>query len=122
MPHCIIDCPVSLAERVGEPLLLTTVHDALDAFGLFKPGDIKVRLNGFAHYRCGETQDDFVHVVLQVLCGRSAEQRRQLASATVAALVALLPQVQALSMEVREMPRETFVNRSQYLEAAGSPA
>lgn len=122
MPHCIIDCPASLAERVGEQLMLATVHDTLDAFGVFKPGDIKVRLNGFTHYRCGETQDDFVHVALYLFSGRSAEQRRQLASATVAALVALLPEVEALSMDVREMPRDTFVNRSQYLEEVRSPA
>ncbi|WLI20941.1 hypothetical protein [Pseudomonas wuhanensis] len=55
MPHCLIDCPVTLAQR-GEQTLLATVHDALDAFGVFKPGDIKVRLNGFVHYRCGSTQ------------------------------------------------------------------
>jgi len=64
MPHCIIDCPAALAQRIGEHTLLATVHDALDSFGVFKPGDIKVRLNGFTHYRCGSTQDDFVHVAL----------------------------------------------------------
>ncbi|GAB7532972.1 hypothetical protein PS3A_53880 [Pseudomonas sp. 3A(2025)] len=122
MPHCIIDCPVSLAQHVGEQVLLATVHDALDAFGVFKPGDIKVRLNGFSHYRCGETQDDFVHVALYLFAGRSAEQQRSLASATVAALVALLPAVEAISMDVREMPKATFVNRSQYLEEAGLSA
>lgn len=122
MPHCIIDCPQTLAARVGEQTLLAAVHDALDAFGVFKPGDIKVRLNGFSHYRCGHTQDDFVHVALYLFAGRSAEQQRSLASATLAALVALLPEVEALSMDVREMPRETFVNRSQYLEEAGLSA
>ncbi|MBK5538446.1 5-carboxymethyl-2-hydroxymuconate isomerase [Pseudomonas sp. TH05] len=122
MPHCIIDCPVALAQRVGEQTLLAAVHDALDAFGVFKPGDIKVRLNGCSHYRCGATQDDFVHVALYLFAGRSAEQQRSLASATLAALVALLPEVEALSMDVREMPRETFVNRSQYLEEAGRSA
>ena len=114
----VITDPAELARRVGEQTLLAAVHDAIDASGLFKPGDIKARLNGFAHYRCGATQDDFVHVALYLFAGRSAEQRRSLASATLAALVALLPEVEALSMDVREMPRETFVNRSQYLEQA----
>ncbi len=122
MPHCIIDCPVALARRVGEQTLLAAVHDALDGLGLFKAGDIKVRLNGFTHYRCGTTQDEFVHVALFLFTGRSVEQRHSLASATVAALVALLPQVENLSMDVREMPRETFVNRSQYLEQSAASA
>ena len=122
MPHCIIDCPAALARRVGEQALLAAVHDAIDASGLFKPGDIKARLNAFEHYRCGATQDDFVHVALYLFAGRSAEQQRSLASATLAALVALLPDVEALSMDVREMPRETFVNRSQYLEQAALTA
>lgn len=122
MPHCVIDCPVTLAQRVGEQTLLAAVHDALDSFSVFKPGDIKVRLNGFSHYCCGAAQDDFVHVALYLFTGRSAEQQRRLASAVVAALVGLLPDVEALSMDVREMPRETFVNRSQYLEEAGLSA
>ncbi|MGE8314560.1 MAG: 5-carboxymethyl-2-hydroxymuconate Delta-isomerase [Pseudomonas putida] len=122
MPHCIIDCPASLAERVGEKTLLAAVHDAIDASGLFKPGDIKARLNTFSHYRCGAGQDDFVHVALYLFAGRSAEQRRSLASAGVAALVGLLPEVEALSMDVREMARESFVNRSQYLEQAALTA
>lgn len=122
MPHCIIDCPVTLAQRVGEQTLLAAVHDALDGLGLFKAGDIKVRLNAFTHYRCGTTQDEFVHVALFLFAGRSVEQRRSLASTTVAALVALLPQVENLSMDVREMPRETFVNRSQYLEESVASA
>ncbi len=122
MPHCIIDCPASLAERVGEQTLLAAVHDAIDASGLFKPGDIKARLNTFSHYRCGAGQDDFVHVALYLFAGRSAEQRRSLASAGVAALVGLLPEVEALSMDLREMTRETFVNRSQYLEQAALTA
>lgn len=122
MPHCIIDCPASLAERVGEKTLLAAVHDAIDASGLFKPGDIKARLNTFSHYRCGAGQDDFVHVALYLFAGRSAEQRRSLASAGVAALLGLLPEVEALSMDVREMARESFVNRSQYLEQAALTA
>ena len=122
MPHCIIDCPASLARRVGEQVLLKTVHDAIDASGLFKKGDIKVRLNGFEHYRCGDTQDDFVHVALYLFAGRSTEQKHALASSTLAALVVLFPEVEALSMDVRDMPRATFVNRSQYLEEAGLSA
>lgn len=114
MPHCIIDCPASLARRIGEQTLLATVHDAIDASGLFQPGDIKVRLNGFEHYRCATGQDDFVHVLLYVLSGRSREQRHALALAVVAALAELLPEVQALSVDVQEMARETFVNRRQY--------
>ena len=119
MPHCIIECPTTLARRVGEQRLLAAVHDAIDASGLFKPGDIKARLALYEHYRCGATQDDFVHVTLCLFAGRDAEQRRNLSLATLAALVALLPDVEALSMDVREMPRETFVNRGQYLEHAG---
>ncbi len=111
MPHCLIECPAALAARVGEPLLLTAVHDAIDASGFFKPGDIKVRIAGYEHYRCGERPDDFVHVTLSVLDGRSVEQRRSLATATLQALVELLPEVAALSMDVREMAREVFVNR-----------
>ena len=112
MPHCLIECPTTLAARVGERVLLTAVHDAIDASGFFKPGDIKVRIAGYGHYRCGAGEDDFVHVTLSVLDGRSVEQRRSLATATIAALVALLPEVKTLSMDVRDMKRAVLFNRS----------
>ena len=111
MPHCLIECPAALASRVGERVLLAAVHDAIDASGFFKPGDIKVRLGTFEHYRCGAGEDDFVHVTLNLLSGRSVEQRRGLGTATMAVLADLLPEVEALSMDVREMAREVFVNR-----------
>ncbi|MEJ5862719.1 5-carboxymethyl-2-hydroxymuconate isomerase [Pseudomonas farsensis] len=119
MPHCTIDCPTTLAQRVGEQTLLSTVHDAIDASGLFQPGEIKARLNTFSHYRCGAGQDDFVHIALHVLGGRTEQQCRSLGMAVVAALVALLPEVKALSVDAQQMPRETFVNRRQYLEHQG---
>lgn len=122
MPHCQIDCSQGVAQRVGEQRLLDALHDALDAGGLFAPGDIKLRLNAHAHYRCGETREEFVHVTLYLLSGRDEQQRRALASACVGVLVALLPEVAALSVDVQEMRRETFVNRRQYLEQQHAPA
>lgn len=122
MPHCQIDCSQGVALRVGEQRLLDSLHDALDADGLFAPGDIKLRLNAHAHYRCGEGRDDFVHVTLYLLHGRDESQRCALASACVGVLVALLPEVAALSVDVQEMRRETFVNRRQYLQQVAAPA
>ncbi|MCU1730421.1 MULTISPECIES: 5-carboxymethyl-2-hydroxymuconate Delta-isomerase [unclassified Pseudomonas] len=122
MPHCQIDCSRGVALRVGEQRLLDALHDAVDADGLFAPGDIKLRLNAHAHYRCGESREEFVHVTLYLLSGRDEQQRRALASACVGVLVALLPDVAALSVDVQEMRRETFVNRRQYLEQQRAPA
>lgn len=121
MPHCQIDCSQGVALRVGEQRLLDALHDAVDAGGLFAPGDIKLRLNAHAHYRCGEAGEEFVHVTLYLLSGRDEQQRRALASACVGVLVALLPEVAALSVDVQEMRRETFVNRRQYLEQQHAP-
>ncbi|MNG35778.1 hypothetical protein D3C84_1225940 [compost metagenome] len=77
-----------------------------------------MRLNLFEHYSVGGTREDFIHMIFYVLAGRTREQKKQLSTRIVRALVERLPSVGAISLDVRDIEREVFSNRRSCL--AGS--
>ena len=117
MPHCLIEGSRSLLQRVGGSELVTRVHAAAMGSGLFKEGEVKVRLNLYEHFTVGGSEEDFVHVIVYLLAGRADEQKKALSMAIVRALLERLPAVQSLSVDVRDMRREAFSNRRSCLDA-----
>ena len=111
MPHCILECTKSVAAQVPVERMMRAVHDAALASELFTVGDVKIRVLVHEHSLVGGLDADFVHVFAYVLTGRSEADRKKLSAAMVRGLAALLPQVQAVSCDVREMDRATFSNR-----------
>ena len=117
MPHCLIEGSRSLLQSVGGSELVTTVHAAAMGSGLFKEGEVKVRLSLYDHFTVGGSEEDFVHVIFYLLAGRTDEQKKTLSMAIVRALLECLPAVQSLSVDVRDMHREAFSNRRSCLDA-----
>ncbi|WP_457329584.1 5-carboxymethyl-2-hydroxymuconate Delta-isomerase [Rhizobacter sp. P5_C2] len=111
MPHCILECTKSVAAQVPVDRMMRAVHDAALASELFTVGDVKIRVLVHEHSLVGGINADFVHVFAYVLTGRSEADRKKLSAAIVRGLAALLPAVQAVSCDVREMERATFSNR-----------
>lgn len=118
MPHFIVDCSQNISRLTNPARLVSAVHDAADASGLFDAGDTKVRCNFYDAYTVGGTSDDFVHVIGYLLSGRSDEQKRQLAARVVNRLMALLPTVETLSIDLRDIERTGYANRRSCLAAA----
>lgn len=117
MPHCLVEGARALEKLLAPDELVTLVHEAAMASGLFKDGEVKVRLSLYDHYSVGGSRDDFVHVIFYLLAGRTDEQKKALSMAVVGLLVERLPDVESISMDVRDIRREAFSNRRQYLEA-----
>lgn len=111
MPHCLIEVSADVTGLIDPAELVQLVHDTAHASGLFQPGEIKARLAVYEHHCVGGEPGSFVHPVFYVLAGRSDEQKRALSRAVVRELVERLPQVPAISMDVRDIRRETFSNR-----------
>jgi len=111
MPHCIVECTRAVAGQVPVERLMRAVHDAALASGLFTVGDVKIRVLVHEHSLVGGIDADFVHVFAYVLTGREEADRKKLSASVVRGLAALLPGVQAISCDVREMNRATFSNR-----------
>jgi 5-carboxymethyl-2-hydroxymuconate isomerase len=111
MPHFIIDCSENIVHSVTEDVLLNLVHDTAKASGLFIRGDIKVRVNTYSNFLVDGTRADFIHVFGHVLEGRTTEQKAALSKSIVAVLVALLPDVPFIAMNVSEFEKATYCNR-----------
>lgn len=112
MPHCVIECPASIAAKTDLDGLVKAVHDAADATGLFAPGDVKSRLTLYRHDMVGGRKDEYVHVTIGLLSGRSDREKKMLADAVVRALCGLLPDVHFVSADVRDFRVETYSNRA----------
>lgn len=117
MPHCVIESAHSLLQTVDGNELVERVHGAAMGTGLFKEGEVKVRLSLYEHFTVGGSQEDFVHVIFYLLAGRSDEQKKALSMAIVRTLLERLPAVQSLSVDVRDIRREAFSNRRSCLDA-----
>jgi 5-carboxymethyl-2-hydroxymuconate isomerase len=112
MPHCVIECPADLARIVNFDVLVEAVHDAAEASGLFSAGDVKARLVLANHYRVGGKRAPYVHINVHILSGRSEFQKQALARDIASAVCALLPQVEMISVEVRDIALHSYANRA----------
>lgn len=118
MPHCLIEGSRTLQALLDPDELVRLVHDTAAASALFKPGEVKVRLNLYEHYCVGGEQADFIHLIFFILAGRTDEQKKHLSMMLVRALVQRLPGVEVVSVDVRDIAREAFSNKRSCLEAS----
>lgn len=116
MPHCLIEAAREVCELIAPRELLQLVHDQAAGSGLFQPGEVKVRLSLYEHHCVGGEPGLFVHLIFYVLAGRSDDDKRALSRRIVRALVQRLPQVSAISLDVRDIRREVFSNRCNCLD------
>ena len=113
MPHFVIDCSESiLALNIPEDTL-QTVHKAACDSGLFDEDDIKVRLNPFTeNYLVGGKKADFIHVFVNIMEGRTTEQKANLSSEIVKRLKPKFPNLEFLAVNVRDFEKATYCNKS----------
>jgi len=111
MPHFVIHCSENILTLKSEEEILRTVHDTADTTGLFKKGDIKVRIQSFGSFTVGNTKSDFIHVFGNIMEGRTTEQKADLSKKIISKLKSLFPDVPVVSMNVSEFEKATYCNR-----------
>ena len=111
MPHCVIECPENISDLINLDSLVKEVHDATEDSGLFSVGDVKSRIVLSKNYLVGGKKDYYVHIVTHILSGRTQTQRKNLSDRIALRLCELLPTVEMLSVEVREIDKEIYSNR-----------
>ncbi len=87
------------------------VYEIAEASNLFAKGDIKVRIIPFKHYHIGDS-DSFSHVFGNIMEGRMDAQKINLSKAIVTELKNTLPNVPLISMNIREIVKANYCNRS----------
>jgi 5-carboxymethyl-2-hydroxymuconate isomerase len=112
MPHFIIDCSENILVIKSPEEILKAVHDAADLTGLFKIGDIKVRIRSFSYFSVGNTKSDFIHVFGNIMEGRNTDQKKSLSKEIVKRLKSMFPEVPVISINITEFEKATYCNRT----------
>lgn len=110
MPHFVIDCSPNVIAWKRVESIMKEIHDTAESTGLFKPGDIKVRVRPFEYFNVGNTKTDFIHVFASIMEGRTTEQKADLSRRIVAKLKELFPNVPVIAMNVDEFEKSTYCN------------
>lgn len=112
MPHFIIHHSENILNLQAAGAILKAVHDTAEATGLFKKGDIKVRLQSFEkeNFTVGNTTADFIHVFGNIMEGRTTEQKASLSKAIITELKSIFPEVPVISINIREFEKATYCN------------
>ncbi len=105
MPHAIIEHSKNVAGDLCGP-----VHDVMLKSGLFDSNAIKTRSYMTGQFLVGDKREtgSFIHVTASVLEGRTVEQRKQLSADLIDTLKSHFPDVDQITVDIREMLRDTY--------------
>lgn len=108
MPHIIVEYSKNL--DVIMPELLIALRDALGELDGIEPDRLKLRAIGYTHCIVGNkgAGADMLHICLQLLSGRDVPTRTLYGQALHKVLKAYAPQGCSVTLEVRDMDRETY--------------
>lgn len=112
MPHCIVEYSRSLEQQGAPAAWVDAVFQGVLEAGIAPASAIKVRGIGYEHYCIGGPEDDFLHVSLRLLPGRTPETKQQLTAGVMAQLEQLGLSQTAISVEICEMEADSYVRLS----------
>jgi 5-carboxymethyl-2-hydroxymuconate isomerase len=110
MPHAIIEYSANLRDVLRSAEVCAVVHNVLIQSGLFTTNDIKTRSYVAEDFLVGEkgSAGSFVHVRVYLFEGRTILQKQTLSESLRDALGAHLPTVDQISVDLREIVRDTY--------------
>jgi len=112
MPHFVVDCSESVLSVNDAATITKEVHGAAVSTGLFKEGNIQVRVSPFTDYTVGGEKTDFIHVFGAILEGRTPEQKKALSVAVTQALADLFPSVDQIGVNIRDLEKGTGCSKA----------
>ena len=113
MPHIIIEYAHELAGDGAVAAMLSAVHEAVAASGLFEVGHIRVRAWPVEHYLVGGQRKGFIHAQCRIHDGRTEAQRRLLSETVLATLCAQGWAAEIITVEVVEMDHGSYAKSSE---------
>ena len=109
MPHCIVEHSSSIdSKNVNQKVF----QGALES-NIFEPDgcDIKVRSIAYEHYQTGSLEENFVHVTLRILSGRSAQEKLLLSNSVISKLRSIHLVNASLTVEVVDIDRNSYTKQ-----------
>lgn len=108
MPHCVVEYSRPLEQQGDPSVWVNAVFQGVLDSEIAQAPAIKVRAVGHDHYRIGAAVDDFIHVTLRLLAGRTLEQKQRLSKTVLAQLEQLGLSNAGISVEVCDMDADSY--------------
>ncbi|MEH0156822.1 hypothetical protein V6R21_22015 [Limibacter armeniacum] len=109
MPHCIVEHSSFInASELNNKVFLGALES-----NLFEPDgkDIKVRSIAYEHYQTGSEREDFIHITVRILSGRTEEDKLKLSKAIMCQLESLQLVGMSLTVEIVDIERSSYSKR-----------
>ncbi|MEZ8988997.1 5-carboxymethyl-2-hydroxymuconate Delta-isomerase [Vibrio breoganii] len=114
MPNLVMEYTDSLEDRLNTQGLLQDMHQALIDSGLFDLNSVKSRTLRCHSWLIGDSEDqnDFIHVTVELLSGRTPEQKKALSQSVFAILTEQASWVGSVTVNIRDMDRDCFAKHT----------
>lgn len=111
MPHCIIEYTSELEPELDIKRLVDVVFDGIEQSGLFDTTAIKVRANKLNYYKSGLDRNDFIHLTVKILPGRTDQQKLLLTESILNKIEQVVGNTKSTSIEVVDLHRPSYNKR-----------
>lgn len=111
MPHCIIEYSSALTSATTPQQIIEHVHLGALNSELFVPQDIKSRATAYQDFKLGCGSENFIHVTIKLLMGRTPTQKNQLSASVLSQLKALGLSSASLSVAVCDIDTSSYAKQ-----------
>ncbi|OBT16461.1 5-carboxymethyl-2-hydroxymuconate isomerase [Vibrio sp. UCD-FRSSP16_10] len=114
MPSLVMEYTDALEGRLNTHSLLQDMHQVMIESDLFEINSIKSRPLRCHSWLIGDSEDqhDFIHVTVELLGGRTTEQKKLLSHGIFQLLTEQASWVGSLTVNIREMDAECFYKQT----------
>ena len=103
MPHCVIEYTRSIEAEINISDLLGVAFESVASSGHFNREAIKARAMPFDIYKSGLDRDEYIHVKLRILSGRTPQQKKQISDHMIEHLSTHVGRTKSLTVEIIDM-------------------
>ncbi len=108
MPHCVIEYTRDIENDVDIKKLMEIAFDAVNGSGLFDRTAIKARAIGYDNFMSGQDRDDYIHISVKILSGRTAEQKKMLSGHVIEKLTPHVGKTKSLTVDIIDMDIDSY--------------
>jgi len=108
MPHIVVEYSNNLTDSIQKSEILGKLHESIIESGLFSPDAVKSRSISYDDYILDEASNNFIHITISILSGRTTEQRLKLSESAYNTAIESVPSAQKISVNINEMNKETY--------------
>ncbi|MBT5185969.1 MAG: 5-carboxymethyl-2-hydroxymuconate Delta-isomerase [Kordiimonadaceae bacterium] len=111
MPHCVIEYTNNLSAEVDINNMVDVAFETIVQAGLFNQTAIKARAISYDHYKSGLSKDDYIHITIRILPGRTPKQKSTLSALMLGNIGAITPNTTSISIEIVDLDGDCYEKR-----------